>query len=426
MKINNLKDKKVAILWFWKEWKSSLLFLLSIWVKEIWIFDKNAFLENDFLSFKNQNKKYDFENISLFSWEDYLLNLEKYDFILKSPGVSPYNDELLKYKDKFISQSSIFFDNYNWKIIWITWTKGKSTISTLTYKLLINAWFKAKLVWNIWTPVFGEFECVGDEFAPEYDFVVYELSSYMLEDFESECYIWVLNNIFPDHLDWHKGFSNYKKAKENILKKSTNKILWTSLDLSVLKKDLKTKLLWEHNLKNIRVVFEISNIIWIRKDIFYKTVLEFKPLSHRLENIWTYKQITFIDDAISTTPESTIEAIKTFWSAIGTIFLWWSDRGYDFSDLVLYLKKYFIKNLVLFPDSSKAIKKVILDSQEDFFNILETSSMKEAVLFAFKNTSPWSICLLSCASPSYSLWKNFEEKWEDFKENVLLLITKKY
>jgi UDP-N-acetylmuramoylalanine-D-glutamate ligase len=52
------------------------------------------------------------------------------------------------------------------------------------------------------------------------------------------------------------------------------------------------------------------------------------------------------------------------------------------------------------------------------YNFLETSSMKEAVDFAFANTEKWKICLLSCASPSYSLWKNFESKWDEFRKYI--------
>lgn len=96
------------------------------------------------------------------------------------------------------------------------------------------------------------------------------------------------------------------------------------------------------------------------------------------------------------------------------IFLGGTDRGYDFSDLEKEILKRKIKNIVLFPDSGlKMFKK------RKGLNILETKSMKEAVSFAFQNTARGKVCLLSTASPSYSLWKNFEEKGDLFQALIV-------
>jgi UDP-N-acetylmuramoylalanine--D-glutamate ligase len=89
------------------------------------------------------------------------------------------------------------------------------------------------------------------------------------------------------------------------------------------------------------------------------------------------------------------------------------DRGYDFSELEKTIKKYKIRNAVVFPISGNRINLKGL-------NVLKTKSMALAVKFAYKNTEKGKICLLSCASPSYSLWKNFEEKGEQFKSNIEL------
>jgi len=404
MSFSKLKNKKIAILWFWKEGNSSLEFLLKIWINpdNISIIDKHK--TPDFLK----------SGVRVISWENYLDNLDDFDLIFKSPWISPYNPKISPYKKKLISNTEIFFNNYQWRVIWITWTKGKSTISTLTYEILKEYWYNVKIVWNIWKPVLDEIDILWWE---NYDYIIYELSSYMLEKFSPELFIWVLNNIFPDHLDWHNNFENYKKSKENILKNSLNQIDWRILNK---KTKFKTKLEWEHNKKNIAVVEEICKTIWI-KDFsrFENTLKEFNWLAHRLENIWTFSWIRFIDDAISTTPESTIEAIKTYNTNIWTIFLWWTNRWYKFDELVKYLEKYNIKNIVLFPDSWDKILSLLNKEGTEGWSILETSSMKKAIQFAYKNTWTWKICLLSTASPSYSLWKNFEEKWDDFKSEII-------
>lgn len=424
MKISEIRKKNIAILWFGKEGRSTLDFLVRLWVEKITILDKNPIEISE-------------KNIKIISWKDYLDNLWDFNLIFKSPWISPYNPKILAHKKKLISWAEVFFNNYEGRVIWITWTKWKSTTSTLTYKALKAYWYNVKLVWNIGNPVLDEIDILWWE---EYDYVVYELSSYMLEEFIPKCFISVLLNIYPDHLDWHENFENYKKAKLNIIKESlsslininfsedskNSKTFWNSwdyhykwhnfyIDNHKIFDDKNIVLKWEHNKSNISAVIWVLDIIWVKDFLRFESVLEnFKWLPHRLETIWKYDKITFIDDAISTTPESTIEAIKTFWDKIWTIFLWGTDRGYNFEELVKYLRKYNIENIVLFPESWKKIKDLLDNS----FSILETSSMKDAARFAFKNTNPEEICLLSTASPSYSLWKNFEEKWEEFKKEV--------
>lgn len=440
MKLNQLKSlNKIAILWYWKEGISTLDFLLRLWIckKQITILDKN--ISN------NSNN-----DISLISWEKYLDNLYDFDLIFKSPWISPYDEKISKIRDKLISQAEIFFDNYDWKVIWITATKGKSTTSTLIYETLKQSWYKVKLVWNIWNPVLDEIDILNNE---TYDFVVYELSSYMLEMFQPKCFIAILWNIYKDHLDWHwNNFENYKNAKLNITKKSDNILIrdefenlltpseqqniytfWLNWDYSYkdwkffvwdkfVFDDEKILIKWEHNMINICSVLWVLDILSLENQINLNSLINvlqnFSWLPHRMQNIWEHNWIIFIDDAISTTPESTIEAIKTFWEKIWTIFLWWTDRWYDFKNLVEYLKNYNIKNIVLFPETWIRILEEINKLNLENLNILETKSMKESVEFAFKYTNSWEICLLSTASPSYFLWKNFEEKWEEFKKEI--------
>ena len=185
MNATELKNKKIAILWFWKEWKSTLNFLKKIWANNITIHDANKDTSIDW-------------NICKVLWENnYLENFDYYDLIFKSPWISPYNKKLERYKNKIISQAQIFFDNYEWKIIWITWTKGKSTTSTLAYETLKNEWYKVKLVWNIWNPVLDEVDIISWD---TYDYIIYELSSYMLEWLNPKLYIWILNLVIIKRL----------------------------------------------------------------------------------------------------------------------------------------------------------------------------------------------------------------------------------
>lgn len=434
MKIN-LIHKNIAILWFWKEWTSTLRFL-----------QKNGILDGSITILdKNSDLKIDNFNWNIITGDKYLKNLDKYDYIFKSPGISPYVHWLEPYKDKILTQTKLFYEFYKWKIISVTQTKWKSTTVTLTYELLKNAGYNVKLVGNIWNPVLDEINIQNDV----YDFVVYELSSYMLEELENHhSYISILWNIYEDHLDWHLNFENYSNAKKTVLKNADNILVWLDLyrkiEKNLLNRNFLTfgpewaylshikneyfidsqkvdisidpKIPWEHNLNNFAAILWVAHIVWIDIKIFEKTINNFYGLPHRLQHLWEFAGITFIDDAISTTPESTIEAIKTYAQKIWTVFLWGTDRGYNFEKLVKALEEYNIKNIVLFPDSGEKILWLI--NREDY-QILQTKSMKDAIEFAYKNSQKWMICLLSTASPSYSVWKNFEQKWDEFKKEII-------
>ncbi len=447
MKLEELKkynNKKIAILGFWKEGKSSLNFLLKLWLKNITILDKNIEIEKR-------------EGLNYQLWESYLETLWNYDLIFKSPWISPYNNLISPYKEKLITQAQVFFSNYKWKIIWITWTKGKSTTSTLTYETLKKIWYNTKIVWNIGNPVLDEVNLINNE---SFDFIVYELSSYMLEALKTKLFIWVINNIYDCHLDWHLGRKNYEKAKFWVINNSENKLVnfelknttknisnikyfWENWNYyfkdwlfyknkQVVLKDQNIALQWEHNSKNITVVVWILDIInevnfWNNIKILKEVLSIFTWLPHRIQNIWVYNWITFIDDAIATTPESTIAALKTYEHNIWTILLWGQGSGFNFEELKNILEKYNILNIVLFPDTWEKIFWNLSNYEyEAIFNlkwkyspkILKTKSMKSAIDFAYKNTPKWKICILSNAAPSFSLWTWYIQKWDEFQNEV--------
>lgn len=446
MKIRDLHHKKIAILWFGKEGQSTLRFLREQGIENITVLDKNVICSSD-------------SNIEYISGEEYLDNLDIYDIILKSPGVSPFQEQLLPYRDKFVSQSQIFFANYPGKVIWITGTKGKSTISTLITSCLQESGYDVKLVGNIGSPVLDEID-----FSWEiHDYVIYELSSYMLQDFSPNLHIGYLNNIFPCHLDWHfDSFSIYREAKVNILRNAQTRIIHGDFanDSEVLwlreekvffdskgryQIDEKgffidgeyiyngpVKLLWNHNRKNILWVIAILDHIIQDNNKLHEILLSVLPsfvwLPHRIENIGKYEGITFINDAIATTPESTIAAINTFPGDLQTLFLWWEDSGFNFDTIRQVILESSISNIIAFPDTSEKIfpELEVRDYEQAFeieiegksIQFIKTRSMKAGVDFAYKTTLPGKIAMLSCAAPSFSLWDSYTMKAQEFRKEV--------
>ena len=430
MDTKQFEGKNIAILGFWLEGKSTLNFLLN---------NNFAFNKLSVLDMKAQ-PWLETMGIALETGEHYLEHLDQFDVIFKSAGV-PYSPELLRYQDKILTQMQFFFGNYQGKVIAITGSKGKSTMTSLIFSLLKNAGYRVKLFGNIGNPVLEEID-----FADDSDFVICELSSYMLERLEKQNYISVLGNIFPEHMDWHWGFEKYVKAKLNILKGSEfNIVLQKTVEeygLATAYENIETYWIWgktswangyfihemqelfptedklllgEHNTQNIAAAIAVALKIGVSMEVIHDTIKNFTGLPHRLQFVGEFQGIYFYDDAISTTPESTLEALKTFWKRIGTLFLGGTDRGYDFRLLMGKVQEYWIQNLVFFPPSGEKMARLLPDFKG---KVLHTDDMQAAVAFAFQYTEPGKICLLSTASPSYSIWKNFEEKGDLFQKAI--------
>jgi len=356
--------------------------------------------------------------------EDYLEKQVNYDILVKTPGI-PKN----KIKIPYTTATNIFFSEIKSrenKIIGVTGSKGKSTTASLIYHILKQAGKNVFLLGNIGNPMLS---VLLQEIKSDVIFVL-ELSSYQLDDIKFSPNIAVVTNLFPEHMDYHKKLENYYGAKKNIIKfqeagdyfifnsknilvkkwaaRATSKVI--NFSKAKLSTNIKPKILGEHNLSNIKVAVAVVKILEVGDSDIISAINCFKGLPHRLEFVGEFEGIKFYDDAISTTPESTIMAIESL-KNVDTIFLGGEDRGYNFTQLEETIKKYKIRNIALFPNSGKKIKLKGL-------NILKTKRMEEAVKFAFRFTKKGSVCLLSCASPSYSLWKNFAEKGDQFKKFV--------
>ncbi len=384
--------------------------------------------------------------------KNYLKEIKNYDLIIKTPGI-PKEKLMVKTRAPIVigawpstkisrnfsalvpytTATNIFFSKIkeNNIIIGITGSKGKSTTSTLIYEILKKSGKNVEFLGNIGKPML---ESLLKPIEKNTVFVL-ELSSYQLDDLKFSPDIAVATNLFPEHMNYHNNIKNYYEAKKNIINyqdknnyfiyNPKNKLMadWLKeyrgkaipFSKNIPLKDNEIPLIGDHNKDNIKAAIAVAKIFNISDKIIKKVIKNFKGLEHRLEFIGEFKGIKFYDDAISTTPESTIMAIKSLIN-VDTILLGGKDRNYNFSQLEKTIKKYKIKNIVLFPDSGNRILK-----SKKGLNILKTPSMKKAVEFAYKNTQKGCICLLSCASPSYSLWENFEQKGNEFKKIVKIL-----
>jgi len=405
MKIEELKNyKKILILGYGKEGQATERFLRKfVPLTELGIADKK-------------------------DSANYLDEQEKYDLIIRSPGIPK---KLIT--RPYTTASNIFLANIDNVVIGVTGTKGKSTTVSLIYSILKEAGKKAFLIGNIGKPMLDEMlKPIGKE-----DIFVCEFSSYQLDDIKYSPHISVVLDLFPEHMNYHGDVQNYYNAKKNIIAqvaaddyfiynpKFTDLKSWADnshcknipFEQNILIRDEDIPLIGNHNKENIKAAITVAHLLDIDNNTIVKAIKEFKPLPHRLELIGKFKEIIFYDDAISTTPQSTILAIESL-KNVGTIFLGGTDRGYDFNKMVEVIIEYKIPNIVLFPESGDVISKIIKSKKAEYLHIFNTKSMEEAVKFAYEHTPKNKICLLSNASPSYSLWKNFEEKGDLFRSFV--------
>lgn len=353
----------------------------------------------------------------------YLQNLSGFDLAIKTPGL-PGRRVTIPYT----TATNIFFGAVENQIIGVTGSKGKSTTASLINHILTSASLGSELLGNIGRPMLARLLRPVNSST----IFVLELSSYQLEDLRDSPEIAVFLNFFPEHLDYHGSLSAYAAAKENITRFQRPSDVYVynpqnaftrqvahltaaqaiPFSLSLPLSSSAIPLLGRHNLDNVRAAVTVARRLGVPDQRTAQAIKTFRPLPHRLQIVGTFRDITFVDDAISTTPESTIAALQSL-PRTRTIFLGGTDRGYTFTRLERALRRFRVQNIVLFPDTGKRILR-----SKKGFTFLHTRSMQQAVKFAYQHAPANSICLLSCASPSYSLWKNFEAKGDEFQHWV--------
>lgn len=353
----------------------------------------------------------------------YLNRQDAYDIAVKTPGI-PKRLVTIQYT----TATNLFFANAHNTVIGITASKGKSTTTSLLHAMLRQGGIRSRLLGNIGEPMLKA--CLRP--IHPHDVFVLELSSYQLDDIEFSPHIAAVLNLFPEHMNYHGSVEAYYAAKKRITDFQGTKDIFVynktdpqihrwlksaqaKLVPCVVRPPMpegKISLIGRHNLQNIAAAATIASLLHVSDVAIRTAIKKFQPLRHRLEDIGTYRKIRFIDDAISTTPESTIAALRAL-PNVQTLFLGGEDRGYSFGKLEKEIRKQGVKNIVLFPTSGKRIFRTTKG-----LTVLRTRSMKSAVRFAYQHTSPGAICLLSTASPSYSVWRDFTEKGKEFQHWV--------
>ncbi|MGB9907757.1 MAG: UDP-N-acetylmuramoyl-L-alanine--D-glutamate ligase [Candidatus Saccharicenans sp.] len=447
-----LKNKNVVVVGFARTGQALCDFLLEKEVARLTVSDKKP--ENQLEKVEDYRKKGVEFDLGQHRPELFLAA----DLIVVSPGVPPL-PEILEARNrgvKVISEIELAYDFLNCRLVGITGSNGKSTTTTLIYRILKNSGLKVHLTGNIGTPLIS----FVHKSRPDH-IIVTEISSFQLEFTEKfRTDIAVFLNISPNHLDWHQTMENYIRAKKKLFdqqqlgdvavlnrddpvlwtwsrqKKSElyafsrkhtvprgcylkNSTIWLKLEeeLPVIKtKDIKLR--GVHNLENVMAAVIASRLAGASLPAIRQTCRDFRGLEHRLEEVRTINRVLFVNDSKATTVAATVKAVQSYSRPI-VLILGGRDKGGDFSPLRRALKNR-VRKILLIGEAREKIKKALAGA----FPLEEAASFRELVEKAYQAARPGDVVLLAPACTSWDMFRNFEERGRLFKKEVNYLARK--
>ncbi len=384
--------------------------------------------------------------------EELILNADE---VIKSPGIPENAPMIQKVKAKnipIISEIEFAGRYTNAKMICITGSNGKTTTTSLIYHILKNAGYNVGLAGNIGRSLALQ---VAEE---QHDYYVIELSSFQLDnmyDFKAD--IAVLMNITPDHLDRYDfKMQNYVDSKMRIIQNQTPEdafVFWYDdpiVSAELKKYNIKARLCpfsefksnsvigyvdkdeyviegptpfnmeqeelalrGKHNLYNSLAAGITADLAGVSNEQIREGLKTFEGVEHRLEKAGRVRGVEFINDSKATNVNACWYALDSMRTPV-VLILGGKDKGNDYSEIFDLVKEKCIGLVFLGVDNSK------LHAAFDGFGIpiADVKSMKDCVAECYKMAKPGSTVLLSPCCASFDLFKNMEDRGEQFKECV--------
>ncbi len=460
MTIEQLKNENVGVLGFGLEGQAVCEYLLKQGITPR-LYDSKPLAEWT----KEHLAKIESMGISAITGSDYLQEASQTATVLfRSPGIkipSNYQEDFQNNNIKITTQTQWFFEHCPAKIIGVTGTKGKGTTSSLIYEILQSAKLgnNSYLTGNIGKIQPLEFlDLLNSE-----DLVVYEMSSFQLQDLKQSPHIAVCLMVTSDHLDYHNDLQEYHQAKSSISSYQTEsdhtiynidykasqiigelgsgkkwqisksntitsgahideshqeiQIIGTSHDQNYL---LENRLLRGlHNLENIAAATLVASILEIEPEIIKNTVLNFSGLNHRLQFVAEIAGIKYYNDSISTIPETAIAAIESFPNQSLILILGGSEKNLNYSKLVEVISKNKnIKSVITMgPVGARISPQIIAHNFSG--NLLGPFTDFTSVMQAVKRTAKTGdVVLLSPAAPSFDMFTGYSYRGDEFIKQV--------
>ncbi|MBQ7353445.1 MAG: UDP-N-acetylmuramoyl-L-alanine--D-glutamate ligase [Clostridia bacterium] len=361
------------------------------------------------------------------------------DIIFRSPAIRP---EKIKGNGQIFTEIGFSLENISCYKIGITGSDGKTTTSTLIYEMLRDK-FPSYLSGNIGIPLITKIDDITKN-----SYVVCELSSFQLFDYSPSLDCAVVTSISENHLDWHKSLLEYIYAKRNILKRAKRAVLcydceyrcfftgdnltyYSLKDLSslcgngshyvYLKNDIIfyddkplfkkqcVKLTGEYNLKNLMAAIGVCYPL-IDIERIKSVAMTFKGVSHRCERVAELNGVTFIDSSIDSTPQRAISTLSAFPSGKTIAIMGGYDKNLSYHVLKNTLRD--LKGVIIFGQN----RNKLIEASPKGARVVNT--MKEAVNLAYKMSRSGDFIVLSPASASFDMYKNYKEKSDAFIKEI--------
>lgn len=392
---------------------------------------------------------------------DYLEKLWCFDVIFKTPKIRFDIPELLreaKAGAEITSEMEVFCRLCPARIFGVTGSDGKTTTTTLIYKILEHSGYRCWLGGNIGTPLLDRIDEISGS-----DMVVLELSSFQLHTMRSRINTAVVTNLSPNHLDVHKSMQEYIEAKKNIfLYQNENDTLVLNYDNAITRSfaaegpgrvimfsrtnDVDEgvvlaggRIVYRHGSRELDIVaadeikipgvHNVENYMaaaaatadFVKPTDVRAVAVSFGGVEHRSEHVRTVNGISFFNDSIGSSPTRTMATIRAFRDRV-ILIAGGYDKHLSYDEMGEVLAER-VKCLVLFGQTSDKIESALEAEVQRSrrgadIPVFRCASMEEAVKIAYENAVPGDVVLLSPASASFDHYKNFEERGNHFKKIV--------
>lgn len=356
----------------------------------------------------------------------YNIDFNKYDYIVRSPGLSilnPYIKYLKENNIKLINEMELAYILANKKgyYVGVTGSNGKSTTVSLLYECIRKQTNNVLLAGNIGTPLISLVDKINN-----YTIIILEMSSFQLEDMhEFKLDVACILNLSINHLDSVPNLDYYYSSKFNIvnLQGSNDYLIVDKQDINIneyIEKikvkskiidynknifvDKNLKLKGNHNINNIKAVITISEVLGFNID--YETIKNFDVLEYHLEELKLNKNYLVVNDSKSTTVDSLKKAIDTYKDRDIILIFGGKNKGGDFS----FLNNIVLKKKICFGKLSDEIDNISID--------YSSFELESAIKYALENVSENDVILFSCGCSSFDLFNSYKERGEYFNKLI--------
>lgn len=372
--------------------------------------------------------------------------LSGYHVVIRSPGLSPYRPPLSEVPadgPAVITGSDIWFAEHpDARTVVITGSKGKSTTAALTAHLLECAGFRVALGGNIGVPLL---DLMDPDPAP--DVWIIELSSYQIHGLRARPSIAAVLNLFPEHLDWHGSKERYYSDKMSLLENLGEGVAvlnhgdpelqsrvpagidvhWYNDGAGIHCDGEEVRqggqalfslesfpLPGKHNQSNLCAALTIMDILGEDPASAAWSLADFRPLPHRLHSLGVRAGVEYVDDSISTTPQSTIAALECYRDRPVTILVGGFDRGLAWDTFAGHAAREQRLRVVTFGALGPRINQVLAAHGLDGSRMRQASNLAAAVEAAREATPRGGVILLSPGAPSFDAFRDYQARGDEF------------